>query len=175
MSILKCKAVSKLTMFIFVSLVAAVALIALTVQDTAVAGNNSQKEFYTMDTQKVLEAHPAFQEAIQEYQTKMQEFQQQIMEMDEQEQAMMQQVMQQQMQQLGTQLQEQAFDAMQKDVQDAADKLGYDFIFDSNVLIVGGTDITDTILNEIADNDETPPVEPEPDIEEGLELELDFD
>lgn len=105
--------------------------------------------FYTVDTLAVMESHPAFQEAMEQYQERMQELQQQIEGMGEQEQAMMQHVFQQQVQQIGAELQEEAFDKMQEDINRYAEEKGYKYIFDANVMLVGGTDITDDIIDEI--------------------------
>jgi len=111
--------------------------------------NAEISDFYTIDSQAVMEVHPAFQDAMQEYQEQIQQMQQQLQEADEQQRAMMQQMMQQQMQQLGTELQEEAFSAMQNDIQELAEEKGYGTILDGNVVIVGGEDITNEVIDAL--------------------------
>ncbi len=106
-------------------------------------------EFYTVDSQSIMEVHPAFQEAMQEYQQEIQQMQQQLQQADEAQRQMMGQMMQQQLQRRGAELQEEAFDKMRQDIQRIADEKGYSPVFDINVVLVGGRDITDEIMDEM--------------------------
>jgi len=112
----------------------------------------------SIDTGKVLLAHPAFQKAREKYQTEIQSMQQKIKDMDEQEQMSAQQIMQYQVQELGMQLETEAFNEMRKDVKKIAEKQGYQYVMDINVLIVGGKDITEEVLSELKKSEEKPQV-----------------
>ncbi len=100
----------------------------------------------SMDTYRVFREHPAFKEAMAKFQKQVQEMQKKVDKADEKSKATAQQMMQIEMQQLGMQLQEEAFSKMRADVQKIAKKKGYDYVIDSNMLIVGGEDITEEIL-----------------------------
>ena len=106
-------------------------------------------QIYTMDTQAVMEAHPAFLEAVEEYRARIEEMEERLAEVGDEERMFVQQMMQQQIQQIGAELQERAFDKMQEDIEDFAAEKGYAFIIDRNVMIVGGRDITEEALEAI--------------------------
>jgi Skp family chaperone for outer membrane proteins len=100
----------------------------------------------SIDTQRVFSGHPAFHEAMGKFQVQIEDMQKKLEGMDEEAKGMAQQMMQQQMQNLGMQLQEEAFGRMKADVQKFAKKKGYTYIVDSNMLIVGGKDVTEEVL-----------------------------
>jgi len=102
-----------------------------------------------IDTGKILLAHPAFQKAMDKYQTEVQSMQQKISEMKEEEQMSARQMLQSQMQELGMKLETEAFSEMRKDVKKIAEKSGFKYVMDINVLIVGGQDITKNVLSEL--------------------------
>ncbi len=110
------------------------------------AGDAAEIKIVSIDTQRVFAEHPAFHEAMAKFQTQMQDIQKKIEEMKEEEKATAQQIYQYQMQQLGMQLQEEAFSKMKADVQKFAKKKRYTYVVDSNMLIVGGKDITEEVL-----------------------------
>lgn len=114
---------------------------------------------YTIDSQSIMRQHPAFKEAMKEYQKKIQEMQKELQEVDQEQRQLMQQMMQQQIQQLGSKLQEKALKKMQDDIQEIADEKGYELILDAQVVMLGGTDITDEIVDEL-DLEEIKPPEP---------------
>ncbi|MBM9605578.1 OmpH family outer membrane protein [Desulfopila inferna] len=113
------------------------------------AEKNDPKNIVFVDIGKIIEVHPAFLKAQEEFGTEIQGMQEELQGMAEEEQMMAQQQMQQQMQQRGEQLQEEALKEMKKDLQKIADEKGYDYIFDANSLIVGGRDVTDEILEAL--------------------------
>ncbi len=163
MSILRSRTVSGLAVMGVLTF-AALAAVLISANAERAAANPPEIAIYTIDSQQVMEAHPAFQEAVQQYQQRMMEFQQELQEADEEHQMLLQQQMQQRMQEVGAELQQEAFDTMRADVQKIADEQGYDYVIDSNVMIVGGEDITDEVLEKIAA--EAPEVEEEPELPE---------
>ena len=160
MNFLKNRKMSGLTTIGFMVVAAAAALFLSANVERAIAGQSDIK-IVTVDIQRVVRMHPAFQEAMQEYQRKLQEFQRQMEEIEEDERAMMQQLLQQQMQQLGMQLQDRAFDKMQEDVRAFAKDNGYDYIFDSSVLLAGGIDVTEELLESLGKDPEEAPEMPQ--------------
>ncbi|HNS31944.1 MAG TPA: OmpH family outer membrane protein [bacterium] len=110
----------------------------------------------SVDTGKILMAHPAFQKAMEKYQAEVQSMQQKISEMKEEEQMSARQMMQQQMQELGMKLETEAFNEMRKDLKRISEKQGFKYVMDSNVLLVGGHDITEDILSEIRKAEDKP-------------------
>ncbi|MCK8825591.1 OmpH family outer membrane protein [Fuchsiella alkaliacetigena] len=102
-----------------------------------------------VDTQQVFEAHPAAQEATQQLQTRQQEMQEDLGAMEDEEGMMQQQQMQEELQQLQNDLLEEAMAEVQADVQEIAEEKGYDYIVDEQMLLAGGEDVTDEILDEL--------------------------
>ena len=148
---------------VFAAVLIAILLLLARTEDAVAAESNLR--IAVIDTQEVMQAHPAFQEAMQEYQREMQQLQQQLEGADEEQRAMMQQMVQQQMQQKGAELQERAFEALQEDVREFADEENYDYVMDANVLLAGGTDVTDKMMEKIG---EAAPTEQEPQMPEEL-------
>jgi Skp family chaperone for outer membrane proteins len=109
----------------------------------------SEVVIVSMNSQEVLQAHPAMQKAQQEYRSKMEEKQKEISEMKEDEQRMAQQMMQQELQQLGQKLQQDAVDAMNKDISKVAKKKGYDYVIDSSVIFYGAKDVTEEMIKAV--------------------------
>ena len=129
---------------LFVSLLAAF----FTVLTTAgVSAENLN--IVSVDTARIMERHPAFVEAQQTFQGEMQQMQQQLQGMGEEEQMMAQQMMQQQLQQRGQELQQDAMDKVRDDIATIAGEKGYEYVVDSNALLVGGKDITEEVMAEI--------------------------
>ncbi|MFO7929933.1 MAG: OmpH family outer membrane protein [Thermodesulfobacteriota bacterium] len=105
----------------------------------------------TVDTNEIMEKHPAFMEAQQTLQNEAQQMQQQMQEGSQEEQ----QSAQQQMQQRSQQLQQEALEEVRQDIQKVADEKGYDYVMDTNALLAGGTDVTDEVIEAIgSDEDE---------------------
>jgi Skp family chaperone for outer membrane proteins len=131
----------------------------------AITVSAGETKIVSMDTHRVFGEHPAFREAMGKFQKQVQEMQKKVDEADEESKATAQQMMQMEMQQLGMQLQEEAFSKMKADVQKIAKEKGYDYVVDSNMLIVGGEDITEEILAsfpkpEMEKKESPPAVEP---------------
>jgi len=129
-------------------------ILVLTILCSTVAGLAQEMKIASIDTGKILMAHPAFQKALEKYQSEVRSMQEKIKEMGQDEQMAARQMMQHQMQELGTQLESEAFKEMRKDVKKMAVERGYKYVMDSNVLIVGGDDITEDILAEIKKSEE---------------------
>lgn len=110
------------------------------------SGDAAEIKIVSIDTQRVFGEHPAFQEAMAKFQAQIQEVQKKIEEMKEEEKGAAQQMFQYQMQQVGMELQKEAFSKMKADVQKFAKKKGYTYVIDSNMLIAGGTDVTEEVI-----------------------------
>jgi outer membrane protein len=110
------------------------------------AGDDNKMEIVSINTNRILEKHPAFKEAQQTFHGEMQEMEKQLQEMGREEQQMAQQMMQQQLQQRGQELQQNAVDAVRKDIAKIAGEKGYHYVIDANALIVGGKDVTEEIM-----------------------------
>ncbi len=124
------------------------AAVFLTAAGTGVvfAGDAKKVEIVSVDTNKILEKHPAFRKAQETFQGEMQEMEQQLEGMGQEEQQMAQQMMQQQLQQRGQELQQGAVDEVRKDIARIADEKGYTYVVDVNALIAGGKDITEEVM-----------------------------
>ncbi len=107
----------------------------------------------SIDTETVFRSHPAFHQAMEEFQAEQQKIQRDLEEMDDEERAMAQQVMQHQLQQLSEQLYSDAFGRMSADISRIAEDNGYDYVVDSNMLIFGGRDITEEVLNSFQESE----------------------
>lgn len=110
------------------------------------AADEGKMEIVSINTNRILEKHPAFKEAQKTFQGEMQEMEQQLQGMGQEEQMMAQQMMQQQLQQRGQELQQNAVDAVRKDIAKIAGEKGYQYVIDANALIVGGKDVTEEIM-----------------------------
>ncbi|MEA3506305.1 MAG: OmpH family outer membrane protein [Elusimicrobiota bacterium] len=109
----------------------------------------SEVVIVSMNSQEVLQAHPAMQKAQKEYRAKMEEKQEEIGAMEEDQQRMARQMMQQELQQLGQELQQDAVDAMNKDISKVAKKKGYDYVLDSSVIFYGAKDVTGEMIKAV--------------------------
>lgn len=114
----------------------------------AFAGDAENIGIVTVDTNEIMQQHPAFKEAQQTLQSEAQKMQQQMKEQGQQQQ----QAAQQQLQQKSRKLQQNAMDEVRADIQKIADEKGYDYVMDKNALISGGKDVTDEILEEIQED-----------------------
>ncbi len=103
----------------------------------------------SVDTNRILQHHPALQEAQQEFQGEIQQIQQQLQEMGEEERMMAQQMMEQQLQQRGQELEMEARDKVREDIRRIAEEKGYSYVVDTSALILGGKDITEEVMEEI--------------------------
>lgn len=103
----------------------------------------------SVNLNKVLEIHPAFQQAQAEYQSELQKVQQELQTMNEEEKAARQGQLEQQIQELGARLQNEAAEEMHDDIEKIAQEKGYDYVIDSSVLISGDLDITEEVIKEL--------------------------
>ncbi len=110
------------------------------------AENACKLTIVSIDTAKILEAHPAFVKAQKDFETQIQGMQEKLKGMSEEKQMAAQEQMQQQAKQQGEKLQKEALAEVKKDLQKIADEKGYDYIFDSNSLIIGGKDVTAEVM-----------------------------
>ncbi|MFP4039919.1 MAG: OmpH family outer membrane protein [Desulfosudaceae bacterium] len=99
----------------------------------------------TVDTNEIVSQHPALVEAQQTLQGEAQKMQQEI-EGKGQEQ---QQVAQQQLQERSQELQLEAVEKAKKDIREIAAEKGYEYVMDTNALLVGGEDVTEEVLAEM--------------------------
>ncbi len=134
---------------LFVSLLAAFFTVL-----TATGASAENLNIVSIDTSRIMERHPAFVDAQQTFQGEMQQMEQQLEGMGEEEQMMAQQMMQQQLQQRGQELQQEAMDKVRDDIARIAREKGYEYVVDSNALLVGGEDITEEVMAEIDLEDE---------------------
>lgn len=134
---------------LFVSLLAAFFTVL-----TATGASAENLNIVSIDTSRIMERHPAFVDAQQTFQGEMQQMEQQLEGMGEEEQMMAQQMMQQQLQQRGQELQQEAMDKVREDIARIAREKGYEYVVDSNALLVGGEDITEEVMAEIDLEDE---------------------
>ncbi len=86
---------------------------------------------------------------MQKLQSEQQKMQQKLKFMDDNKAQMMQQQAQQKLQQMQAELQQEAMTAMRDDVKDLASEKGYDYVLDQNVLLAGGEDVTEELLEFI--------------------------
>lgn len=112
--------------------------------------NAGQFEVVSVDMNQVMEAHPALHQAIEEFQSRVEKLQEGLGDMDDDSRMMAQQMIQGQMQQIGMELQEKAFNEVRADIRKVANAKGYKYVLDKDVLIVGGKDITQEVLDSIA-------------------------
>ncbi|MGM0403176.1 MAG: OmpH family outer membrane protein [Thermodesulfobacteriota bacterium] len=110
------------------------------------AGDAEKVEIVSVDTNRILEKHPAFREAQDTFRGEMQEMEEQLEGMGQEEQQMAQQMMQQQLQQRGQELQQVAVDEVRKDIARIAKEKGYTYVVDVNALIAGGKEITEEVM-----------------------------
>lgn len=113
------------------------------------ADENGIGKIVTVDTNQIVQKHPAFIEAQQTLQGEAQKMRQDMEGKSEQEQQAAQQQMQQQLQQRSQQLQQEALDKVRKDIQEIADEKGWDVVMDVNALLSGGEDVTDEVIEAI--------------------------
>ncbi|MFP3980349.1 MAG: OmpH family outer membrane protein [Desulfobacterales bacterium] len=111
----------------------------------AFAGDAENIGIVTVDTNEIMQNHPAFKKAQQTLQGEAQKMQQQMEDKGQEQQ----QAAQQQLQQKSQELQQNAMDEVRADIQEIAKEKGYDYVMDTNALISGGKDVTDEILEEI--------------------------
>lgn len=127
----------------------AVAFFSVAGTGMVLASDEENTLIVSIDTNRILEKHPAFLKAQEDFQGEMQQMQQQLEGMGEEEQMMAQQQMQQQLQQRGQELQEEALAEVRAHIAKIADEKGYKYVVDANALISGGKDITDEVMEEM--------------------------
>ena len=135
---------------IFVSAVIVVLLAVFIIFGNRMLVNADGFQIVSVDIEEVMSVHPAMDEAVQKFQEEIQELQKTLDEMDESERPMAQQMMQMQLQETSMALQEEAFGRIREDIRKVADSMGYKYVFDSSVLIVGGKDITGEVISALA-------------------------
>jgi outer membrane protein len=123
----------------------AVVLFAMAGVTGGCAGDAKNDKIVTVNTQQIIQKHPAFLEAQQTLQKEAQQIQQQMEGKGQQER----QVAQQQFQQRAQKLQRDALDELRRDIQKIASDKGYTYVMDSNVLLAGGEDVTEEVMKEI--------------------------
>ena len=109
------------------------------------AADSADVQIVSVDLNRIMQIHPAFQDARQQLQGEAQQMQQKMQDMDETEQR----AAQEKFQQRGQELQTEVMDKVKEDVQKVADEMGYDYVVDSNALIAGGKDVTDDVIEKL--------------------------
>lgn len=130
------------------------ALLATAAAATASADDSESLKIVTVETNQIMENHPAFIEAQQTLQSEIQEMQKEMEGKSEQDQQMAQQQMQQQVQQRSQQMQEEVLEKVRNDIQEIADEKGYAYVMDVNALLAGGENVTEEMVKAIADKNE---------------------
>ncbi|MCM8760195.1 MAG: OmpH family outer membrane protein [Candidatus Omnitrophica bacterium] len=100
----------------------------------------------SVDMEKIVNAHPAMQEAIANFQRELSDIQKQLDKMQGEEKVRQQQKIQQKISQIAMRLQDEAMNKVKKDIEKIAKKKGYTYVIDKNAIFVGGSDITDEVL-----------------------------
>lgn len=109
----------------------------------------------SMDLNRIVEIHPAFQEAIQKYRDEVLQAQEEVAEsmagLSQEEAMMLQGEVEQYLQQRAMQLQSEALDQIKEDIQQIADEKGYDYVVADGMLYAGGPikDATEDILEAL--------------------------
>jgi len=114
----------------------------------------SSTKIASADMEKVMSSHPAFKDAMTSFQKEIKAMQDRLEKMTDEEKAKEQQKMSQMIQQIGLRLQEEALARVSGDIKAVAKRKGYAYVVDRNVLLSGGKDITEDILNYLK-NQET--------------------
>jgi len=122
-----------------------VALLVTAGSSSVFAGDAENGKIVTVDIKQIMAKHPAFNEAQQQLQSEARQIQEQMKGKSQQEQ----QGARQQLQQRSRQLQAEALDKLKADIQKIAEEKGYTYVMDSNALLAGGEDVTETILKAI--------------------------
>ncbi|MBN1445405.1 MAG: OmpH family outer membrane protein [Candidatus Omnitrophica bacterium] len=107
----------------------------------------SSAKIATADMEKVMNVHPAFKEAMTSFQKEITAMQERLEKMTGEEREKEQQKMSQMIQQIGLRLQEEALAIVTEDLETVAKRKGYAYVVDKSVLIAGGKDITEDVLN----------------------------
>ncbi len=137
----------------------AIVLLVLVVVFLLTAGNRffgKGPTIVSADMDKIMSQHPAFKEAMLQLQSELQSMNTKLSKLEGEAKASQQQEMRKQIQQLAFKLQEEAMAKVMEDVRNIAKSKGYDYIFDSKSLLVGGKDITDEILSTLVPVKEKP-------------------
>ncbi|MDD3726265.1 MAG: OmpH family outer membrane protein [Candidatus Ratteibacteria bacterium] len=108
----------------------------------------------SVDMNKIMNSHPAMQEAMASFEKEVSNLQQQVNKMNDEEKAKQQQKIQQEITQIAMKLQQEVMDKVVKDIEMVAKKKGYSYVIDRSAIIVGGKDITDEILGAVTQKKE---------------------
>ncbi|MFP4532444.1 MAG: OmpH family outer membrane protein [Desulfobacterales bacterium] len=130
------------------------ALLTTAAAATVSADDSKSLKIVTVETNQIMEKHPAFIEAQQKLQSEIQQMQKEMEGKSEQEQQAAQQQMQQQMQQRSQQMQGEVLEKVRNNIQEIADEKGYDYVMDANALLTGGEDVTEEIVEAIVEKNE---------------------
>jgi len=108
-------------------------------------GRNKNIAF--VDMEKVMSQHPAMNEAMASLQKEIMDRQRKLEVLSGKEKIERQREMQQEINQIIFGLQLEVFNKVKKDIEEVAKREGYSYVFDKNVVISGGKDITDQVIN----------------------------
>jgi Skp family chaperone for outer membrane proteins len=127
-----------------------------------IAGNKffgKSTRIYSADIDRIMNEHPALQEAMDNFQKELTTMQKKLDELEGEEKEKEQANMRQQIQEIAMRMQNEAVDKVMKDVRSIAEQKGYSYIIDKKSLIVGDKDVTDEILSVFKGAKEEKPAE----------------
>jgi len=128
------------------SLLAGVLLIVVVAVLVFAVMRSRQGGIASVDMERIINAHPAMQEAITTFQKEISDRQTELNKMKGEEKVKEQQKLQQEISQIAMRLQQEAMDKIKKDIEQVAREKGYTFVIENNAIIVGGRDITEDVL-----------------------------
>lgn len=102
-------------------------------------------EIYTVDMQKIFEAHPAAREAVEKLQAEQRKMQLRVNNTDQEDL----QSARQELQQQRNRFLSEAMSQVRDDVERIAEEAGYEYVVDESVLLVGGRDVTEEVMGRI--------------------------
>ena len=146
---IQCMDKKKYSIFKILWVCLVVAVFGISATGGVFAEERENMEIVAIDTNRILENHPAFIRAQQIFQGEIQQMEEQLQEMGEEERMLAQQMMQQQLQQRGQELQMEALDEVREDIAKVAGEKGYTYVVDANALIVGGVDVTEEVMEAL--------------------------
>jgi len=106
-----------------------------------------KKNIAFVDMEKVMSQHPAMNEAMASLQKELMDRQKKIEKLSGNEKIEKQKEMQKEINQIILGLQMEIFNKVKKDIEEVAKRKGYSYVFDKNVVISGGKDITEEVIN----------------------------
>jgi len=105
------------------------------------------KNIAFVDMERVMSQHPAVNEAMASLQKEISDRQKKLEGLSSKEKIEKQKEMQKEINNIILGLQMEIFNKVKKDIEEVAKREGYSCVFDKNVIISGGKDITEEVIN----------------------------